>query len=159
MDALQLGESCDPLRPPRSGVSHTLYVDIPKDFPTKGVRAWPANRGRTPTERLAGTPLTLPGRFPYVRSSAAQEADGATSTVGLASGPPGGRRAASALNRATRIVCHTGLQPGQSSRRGYPTSQRATHGLPRRGLTRACCVAPCRARGRRQGPQIRAREP
>ena len=46
----------------------------------------------------------------------------ATSTVGLASRPPGGRRAASTLDRATPLVCHTGRGPGQSSRRPYPVS-------------------------------------
>lgn len=46
----------------------------------------------------------------------------ATSTVGLASGPPGGRRAASTLDRATPTVCHMGRGAGQSSRRQYPGS-------------------------------------
>lgn len=45
---------------------------------------------------------------------------GATSTVGLASGPPGGRRTASALNRATPTVCHTRHAGGQSSGKAYP---------------------------------------
>ncbi len=40
--------------------------------------------------------------------------------MGLASGPPGGRRAASALDRATPLVCHTGHRGGQSGRREYP---------------------------------------
>ncbi|WP_313879471.1 ADP-ribosylglycohydrolase family protein [Streptomyces sp. FIT100] len=54
--------------------------------------------------------------------------------MGLASGPPGGRRAASALNRATRIVCHTGRWGRQSGRRDYPggvacqTAARGTSG-------------------------------
>lgn len=45
-----------------------------------------------------------------------------TSTVGLASGPPGGRRAALTLNRATWSVCHTAHEPGQSGEDLTPRS-------------------------------------
>lgn len=82
----------------------------------------PRAGGGRPTGCLAGAAPTLPGRFPYVRPSAAVVAVRTTSTVGLASGPPGGRRAASTLDRATRTVCHMGQGRRQSSRRAYPGS-------------------------------------
>lgn len=50
--------------------------------------------------------------------------------LGLASGPPGGRRAASALNRATWTVCHTGHDRRQSSRRAYRTTMPHEPPLP-----------------------------
>ena len=97
----------------------------------------------------------------------------ATSTVGLASRPPGGRRAASTLDRATPLVCHTGQGPGQSSRRQYPGSdagqtQRSRsprrrrsgmRGTPRRAPPRAARPAAPRP-GLRRGPlHRRARRP
>lgn len=51
--------------------------------------------------------------------------------LGLASGPPGGRRAASALNRATWTVCHTGYTAGQPKRERLP--DRRTGRRPREG--------------------------
>lgn len=51
--------------------------------------------------------------------------------LGLASGPPGGRRAASALNRATWTVCHTGYTTGQPKRERLP--DRRTGRRPREG--------------------------
>lgn len=68
----------------------------------------------------------------------------ATSTVGLASGPPGGRRTASTLDRATPLVCHTGHGPGQSSRRQYPGSDagqtRGRHVMHRHGAGHSPCA-------------------
>lgn len=63
--------------------------------------------------------------------------------MGLASGPPDGRRAASALNRATPTVCHTGRRGGQSGRREYPRR----HGDQTRGATRPSPAAGRRRRG------------
>src|SRR5690606_36526678 len=70
--------------------------------------AWPAPRPRFPEDSRTSAP-TPSGAL-----------HGTTSTVGLASGPPGGRRAASTLDRATRTVCHSGSRPGQSNRGEYP---------------------------------------
>lgn len=72
--------------------------------------AWPAPRIRFPEDSRTSAPTP----FGAMR--------GTTSTVGLASGPPGGRRAASTLDRATPTVCHSGRGPGQSSGREYPGS-------------------------------------
>ncbi len=71
-----------------------------------------------PGRRCTDTSRKIPVRPPQ----RCHLAVGATSTVGLASGPPGGRRAASTLDRATPTVCHMGQGPGQSSRRQYPGS-------------------------------------
>lgn len=71
------------LRPTRSGVSRPLRGIPLEEIPDEG-----GCGGRTPTERLAGAALALPGRFPYFHPS-----KGVTSTAGLASSPPGGRRA------------------------------------------------------------------
>lgn len=79
-----------------------------------------ASRGRkahrVPGRCRADTSRKIPVRPPQRCRVAVR----ATSTVGLASGPPGGRRAASTLDRATRTVCHMGQGPRQSSRREYP---------------------------------------
>lgn len=51
--------------------------------------------------------------------------------LGLASSPPGGRRAASALNRATWTVCHTGYTTGQPKPETLPdrrTNRRPWYG-------------------------------
>ncbi len=81
-----------------------------------------ASRGRkahrVPGRRRTDTSRKIPVRPPQRCHLAVR----ATSTVGLASGPPGGRRAASTLDRATPTVCHMGQAPGQSSRRQYPGS-------------------------------------
>ncbi|GGR74715.1 hypothetical protein GCM10010284_04290 [Streptomyces rubiginosohelvolus] len=55
-------------------MSHPLYENLPKEIPTKGVRArGPRNRGRN-THRVPGRrPALLPGRFPYVRPYRADE--------------------------------------------------------------------------------------
>lgn len=97
-----------------------------------------ASRGleahRVPGRRRTDTSRKIPVRPPQRCLAAVR----ATSTVGLAFGPPGGRRAASTLDRATPLVCHTGQGPGQSSRREYPerdvgqTRVPATHGVLRR---------------------------
>lgn len=79
-----------------------------------------ASRGRkvhrVPGRRSIDTSRKIPVRPPQ----RCQLAVRATSTVGLAFGPPGGRRATSTLDRATPTVCHMGHCPGQSSRRQYP---------------------------------------
>ena len=81
-----------------------------------------ADRGprahRAPGRCRAHTSRKIPVRPPQCCPRAVR----ATSTVGLASGPPGGRRAASTLDRATRTVCHTAGGLRQSSRRDYPWS-------------------------------------
>ncbi len=59
-------------------------------------------------------------KIPVRPSQCCHQAVRTTSTVGLASGPPGGRRAASTLDRATPTVCHMGQAIRQSSRRHYP---------------------------------------
>jgi hypothetical protein len=75
-----------------------------------------AKAHRVPGRRRTDTSRKIPVRPPQRCRVAVR----ATSTVGLASGPPGGRRAASTLDRATRTVCHTGHGGRQSSRREYP---------------------------------------
>lgn len=71
-----------------------------------------------PGRRRTDTSRKIPVRPPQRCHQAVR----ATSTVGLASGPPGGRRAASTLDRATPLVCHTAQRLRQSSRRDYPES-------------------------------------
>lgn len=85
-----------------------------------------AEAHRVPGQWRTDTSRKIPVR-PLQRC---RKAVGATSTVGLASGPPGGRRAASTLDRATPLVCHTGRDPRQSSRREYPGRDAGQTGAP-----------------------------
>lgn len=67
--------------------------------------------------------------------------------MGLASGPPGGRRAASTLDRATRTVCHMGRGGCQSGRREYPhgdvgQTQGRRPPSPTRSTPRRPCARP-----------------
>lgn len=98
-----------------------------------------ASRGRkvhrVPGRRCTDTSRKIPVRPPQRCHQAVR----ATSTVGLASGPPGGRRAASTLDRATRTVCHMGHTLRQSSRREYPGSD---VGQTRRTSCAACASSP-----------------
>ena len=90
----------------------------------------PRSRGRdthrVPGRRPADTSRKIPVRPPRASGS------WATSTVGLASGPPGGRRAASALNRATRSVCHRGAPRANRSPRAYRIAGATTPRRPAR---------------------------
>lgn len=117
---------------PRGRVCRALTdTDVPHEtFPAgKHGPSGTASRGRKP-HRVPGRRCTDTSRkIPVRPSQRCLRAVGTTSTVGLASGPPGGRRAASTLDRATRTVCHMGRGPGQSSRRQYPEGdERQTDG-------------------------------
>ena len=99
------GRAC---RTPSTQMSHT-------DIPCRGgaVRRT-ANRGRTPTGCLAGAPLTLPGRFPYVRPSAAVRQLGRRVLWDSLPVLPAGGAQHRHSTEQPRLVCHTGQAPGQS---------------------------------------------
>ena len=100
----------------------------------------------TNTHRVPGRRPTDTSRKIPVRPRAAWQ--WATSTVGLASGPPGGRRAALTLNRATWPVCHSGTSLANRAEEITPREWRVKPRLTERPATR-----------RRSGGEISAGTP